>query len=126
MLDAVRIYKDLMDVERGFRHLKDVLAVHPLYHRVERRVRTHIFVAALALLIERLLERRLKEAGVDLSAPEALEALATVRLVTFRLPRQPARRGVSGGSPHARHVLKALGIRDLKPPTPPQDHETVM
>ncbi len=126
VLDAVRTYKDLTDVERSFRHLKDVLAVRPIYHRVEPRVRAHIFVAALALLIERLLERRLKEAGVDLSAPEALEALATVRVVTFRLPGQPARRGASGGSPHARQVLKALGIRELKPPTPPQGHETVM
>jgi hypothetical protein len=83
-------------------------------------------VAALALLIERLLERRLKEAGVDLSAPEALEALATVRWVTFRLAGQPVRGGVSGGSPHTRQVLKALGIRDLKPPTPPENENTVM
>ena len=126
ILDAVQTYKDLTDVERGFRHLKDVLAVRPIYHRVESRVRAHIFVAALALLLERLLERRLKEAGVDLSAPHALEALETVRLVTFRLPGQPHRRGVSSGSPHARQILKALDIRDLKPPTPPEDQNTVM
>jgi len=126
VLDAVRTYKDLTDVERGFRHLKDVLAVRPIYHRVEMRVRAHIFVAALALLLERLLERRLKEAGVDLSAPDALEALATVRLVTFHLAGQPVRRGVSSGSAHAHQVLKALGISDLKPPTPPKDQETVM
>ena len=126
VLDAVRTYKDLTDVERGFRHLKDVLAVRPIYHRVEPRVRAHIFVAALALLVERLLERRLKEAGVDLSAPDALEALATVRLVTFHLAGQPVRRGISGGSLHARQVLKALGISDLKPPTPPKDQDTVM
>jgi transposase len=126
LLDAVRTYKDLTDVERGFRHLKDVLAVRPIYHRVEPRVRAHIFVAALALLLERLLERRLKEAGVDLSAPDAWEALATVRVVTFHLAGQPLRRGVSGGSPHARQVLKALGISDLKPPSPPKDQNTVM
>jgi len=126
VLDAVRTYKDLTDVERGFRHLKDVLAVRPIYHRVERRVRAHIFVAALALLLERLLERRLKEAGVDLSAPDALEALATVRLVTFQLAGQPVRRGVSGGSAHAHQVLKALAISDLKPPTPLKDQKTVM
>jgi transposase len=115
-LEAVRIYKELTEVERGFRHLKDVLALRPIYHRVAPRVKGHIFVAALALLLERLLERRLKETGVDLSAPEALEAMATIRLVTFRLPGQPVRRGVSTGSPRARQVLKALGISDLKPP----------
>jgi transposase len=125
-LEAVRIYKELTEVERGFRHLKDVLAMRPIYHRVAPRVKAHIFVAALALLLERLLERRLKEAGSDLSAEEAMEALATVRLVTFRLPEQSPRRGVSAGSPRARQVLHALGIADLKPPTPPKDRQEVM
>jgi transposase len=125
-LDAVRIYKELSEVERGFRHLKDVLALRPIYHRIAPRVEGHIFVAALALLLERLLERRLKEAGVDLSAPEAFQALATIRLVSFRLPGQPPRRGTSTGSPRARQVLKALGITDLKPPTPPEDPNEVM
>jgi hypothetical protein len=46
--------------------------------------------------------------------------------VTFHLAGQPVRHGVSGGSPHARQVLKALGISDLKPPTPPEDQITVM
>ena len=124
--EAVRIYKELTEVERGFRHLKDVLAMRPIYHRIAPRVKGHIFVAALALLLERLLERRLKEAGVDLSAPEALSALATIRLVTFRLPGQPPRRGTSSGSPRARQVLNALGISDLKPPTPPEEHKEVM
>lgn len=125
-LEAVQIYKDLSEVERGFRHLKDVLALRPIYHRIAPRVRGHIFVAALALLVERLLERRLKEAAVELSAPEALSALATIRLVSFRLPGQPSRRGVSPGSPRARQVLKALGICDLKPPTPPEEQKQVM
>lgn len=125
-LEAVQIYKDLSEVERGFRHLKDVLALRPIYHRIAPRVRGHIFVAALALLVERLLERRLKEAGMELSAPEALSALATIRLVSFRLPGQPSRRGVSPGSPRARQVLKALGISDLKPPAPPEDQKEVM
>jgi transposase len=125
-LEAVRIYKELTEVERGFRHLKDVLAMRPIYHRVAPRVKGHIFVAALALLLERLLERRLKEAGVDLSAPDALEALATIRLVTFRLPGESPRRGTSRGSPRAQQVLKALGISEIKPPTPPQDQKEVM
>ena len=125
-LDAVALYKDLTDVERGFRQLKDVMAMRPIYHRVEPRVRAHIFVAALALLLHRLLERRLQEAGLDLSAPQALQAASTVRLVSFQLDGQPPRCGTSSGSPRARQVLKALGITDLKPPTPQTDEQTVM
>jgi hypothetical protein len=47
--EAVRIYKELTEVERGFRHLKDVLAMRPIYHRIAPRVKGHIFVAALGI-----------------------------------------------------------------------------
>ena len=126
VLEVVAIYKDLSDVERGFRQLKDVLAMRPIYHQIEARVKAHIFVAALALLVQRLLDRRLEEAGINFSAERAMEALQTVRLVTFRMDDRPERRGVSGGCPDARRVLKALKLTDLKPPTPPEGEETVM
>ena len=50
--EAVAHYKQLTEVERSFRHLKDVLALRPIYHQVEPRVKAHIFVAALALLLQ--------------------------------------------------------------------------
>ena len=126
VLDAVAMYKELTDVESGFRQLKDVMAMRPIYHQIEIRVKAHIFVAALALLVQRLLGRRLKEAGVDLSPARAMQALTTVRLVTFRLKGQPERRGVAGGSQDARRVLKALKLVDQRPPAPPEGEETVM
>ena len=118
VLEAVAIYKDLADVERGFRQLKDVLALRPIYHQVEPRVRAHIFVAALALLVQRLLDRRLREAGIEFSSPRAMEALSTVRHVAVRVNGEDKHCGVAGGSPDARRVLKALKIGDLRPPTP--------
>ena len=124
--DAVAMYKDLTDVEQGFRQLKDVLALRPIYHQIEIRVKAHIFVAALALLVQRLLDRRLEGATVDLSPTRALQALSTVRLVTFRLEGQPERRGISGGCPDARNVLKALKLVDLHPPSPPEGEKTMM
>jgi transposase len=127
VLEAVAIYKDLADVERGFRHLKDILAMRPIYHQVEPRVRAHIFVAALALLAQRLLDRRLRDASVDFSSSRAIEALCTVRHVTFRVEGQSKRCGVAGGSPDARRVLKALEVTDLRPPAPAADEpDTVM
>ena len=63
---------------------------------------------------------------MDLSPERALQALATVRLVTFRLEGQPERRGVSGGCPDARRVLKALKLVAQRPPAPPKGEETVM
>jgi transposase len=126
VLEVVAIYKELSDVEKGFRQLKDVLAVRPIYHQIETRVKAHIFVAALALLVQRLLHRRLEQAGIDFSPERAMQALSTVRMVTLRLDDQPERRGVSGGCPDARRVLKALKLTDLKPPVPPDGDETVM
>jgi transposase len=126
VLDAVALYKELTEVESGFRQLKDVMALRPIYHQLETRVKAHIFVAALALLVQRLLHRRLEEAGVDLSPARAMQALSTVRLVTFRCDDQPARRGITGGSPDARRVLKALKLVDLRPPEPSEGEETVM
>ena len=126
VLDVVAIYKELSDVERGFRQLKDVLAMRPIYHQIEPRVKAHIFVAALALLVQRLLHRRLEEAGIDFSPERAMQALATLRVVTLRVDDQPERRGVSGGCPDARRVLKALGLTELRPPDPPDDEKTLM
>ncbi len=124
--EAVALYKELTEVESGFRQLEDVLGMRPIYHRIEPRVKAHIFVAALALLVQRLLGRRLQEAGVDLSPARALQALATVRLVTFHLEGQPERRGLTGGCPDARLVLKALKLADQRPPGPPAGEETVL
>jgi transposase len=122
--EAVALYKQLTEVERSFRHLKDVLALRPIYHQVAPRVRAHIFVAALALLLQTLLDQRLQEADVDLSASEALQAVEIIRHVTFKI-HQEHRSGVSAASGRGHQVLKALNIADLRPPTPPAGDPTV-
>ena len=126
VLEAVATYKELTEVESRFRQLKDVIELRPIDHQIESRVKSHIFVAALALLVQRLLGRRLKEAGVDLSPSRAMQALSTVRLVRFGLEGQPERRGVAGGCADARLVLKALKLVHLRPLVPSEGEETVM
>jgi transposase len=123
--EAVANYKDLNEVERGFRSLKDPLGMRPIWHHVDRRVKAHIFVAALAFLMERMLERALKKAGIDLSAQSALEALKTIRHVQFRIDGK-LRSGTTPGSSRARQVLKALKLSDHRPPTAPPGDETTM
>jgi hypothetical protein len=51
LLDAVAWYKQVMDVERSFRHLKDVLAMRPIYHQVEPRVTRRSSVTRLHRLV---------------------------------------------------------------------------
>ena len=51
--EAVETYKNLAKVERAFRCLKSVdLAIRPIHHRVEKRVRAHVFLCMLAYYIE--------------------------------------------------------------------------
>ena len=110
-------------MERGFRSLKDPLGMRPIWHHKAHRVKAHIFVAALSFLIERMLERALKDAGMSLSAQSALQAMKTIRHVQFRVDGK-LRSGVTPGSSRARQVLKVLQLTDHRPP-PPGD-ETIM
>ena len=51
--EAVRSYKALAQVERAFRSLKTVdLKIRPIHHRLENRVRAHIFLCMLAYYVE--------------------------------------------------------------------------
>ena len=123
--EAVTHYKELNEVERGFRSLKDPIGMRPIWHHAERRVRAHIFVAALAFLLDRMLERALKAANVSLSSTSAWSALETIRYVQFVVNGE-SRSGVTPGSVRARQVLKAVKLNDLRPPTPPTGQETTM
>jgi transposase len=50
---CVRSYKLLAKVERGFRSLKTIdLKIRPIHHRLEDRVRAHIFLCMLSYYVE--------------------------------------------------------------------------
>jgi transposase len=125
-LEAVRLSKELSDVERCFANLKDVIDLRPVYHQTPERVEAHIFVAALAFLIHRAIEKKLKAARLDLSATEALTILRSIRVVDIDLGNGTTKRSVTAPTPRAAAVLRAIGISDLDPPTPPTPGQTVM
>jgi transposase len=120
-VQAVTLYKQLSEVERTFSHLKDVIEMRPVFHHNDERVQAHIFVAALAFLLHRALEKKLKEAGVDLSATEALQALKTVRLVDINLGQHNRKRDVTRGSARAARILSAVAISNPAPPPPAKE-----
>jgi hypothetical protein len=49
-------YKQLLEVERGWRDMKTTLDLRPVYHRREDRIRAHILLRWLALLLIRIAE----------------------------------------------------------------------
>lgn len=115
-VEAVHRYKELMEVEQAFRDLKDVIEMRPIYHQTPERVKAHIFVAALALLVKCAIQRKLKKAGLEISADEALGALSTIQVVDIELGDGQTKRCVTRGTPRAQRFLKALGITDRTPP----------
>jgi transposase len=46
--DVVRAYKQLKEVERAFRTLKGPLQLRPIHHRLEERVKAHVFLCMLS------------------------------------------------------------------------------
>jgi transposase len=125
-VEAVRLYKELSEVERAFASLKDVIDMRPIYHRTDDRVQAHIFIAALAFLLHRAIEKKLKAAGLDLSATQAMTVLKSVRVVDIDLGDGQTKRSVTRGTQRAAAVLRALAISDLDPPSPPQPGQTIM
>jgi hypothetical protein len=51
-------YKNLLEAERAFRDLKTTLELRPIYHRLEHRIRAHVLLCWLALLLVRVAEQQ--------------------------------------------------------------------
>ncbi|MHB8360377.1 MAG: IS1634 family transposase [Thermoplasmataceae archaeon] len=69
--EVVSAYKEQWQIERSFRTIKTFLEIRPVYHRKSERIRAHVFVCVLSLLLSRLIEKKTKitisEAGRILS-----------------------------------------------------------
>lgn len=74
-------YKSLQEVENAFRDLKSFLKLRPIHHRKANRVRGHIFVCVLSFLLEKLLDKKLETANINLTARISLEKLYRIKVV---------------------------------------------
>src|SRR3954451_8353909 len=74
--EAVQAYKRLSRVERAFRSLKSVdLKIRPIHHRLEDRVRAHVFLCMLAYYVEWHMRDRLAPVLFDDCQPAVGEAM---------------------------------------------------
>lgn len=73
--ETVRAYKDLSKVERAFRCLKTVdLKVRPIYHWLDKRIRSHVFLCMLAYYVEWHMRKQLAPILFDDHDRQAAEA----------------------------------------------------
>lgn len=107
-LDAAEVvdrYKRLADIERGFRVLKQDIAIAPMHHRLPERIRAHGLICFLALLLHRVMRPKLSEH----SPSAALRQLKSLQLHRLSAGGK-AVRGISTASDETRAILKQLDL----------------
>lgn len=110
--EVVLRYKDLMDVEDAFRDLKDFIQVRPIFHWKDRRVKAHIFICILALLLQRYMEKKILKANIKISSERAIEKLKTIKIVVNRLNNLHLKY-LTTPSSELESILRVFGIKKL-------------
>jgi transposase len=107
-------YIQLTEAEAAFRALKSALAIRPLFHQLERRVKAHILVAFLGYALWVTLKHLLQRKNSGLSPAQALALLSTLQSADIVLPTTDGReirlRRVATPDPQQRELLDQLGI----------------
>jgi transposase len=81
-----RLYMLLTRVEAAFRAMKSPLMERPIFHHLEHRVQTHIFLCVLAYHLLAAIEKRCLDQGLHTSWATLREQLSTHQVVTVVLP----------------------------------------
>ena len=81
-----RLYVLLARAENAFRNMKSSLAMRPMFHQIEPRVDTHIFLSVMAYRLLVAIEKTLLDQGVHSSWSSVRDALRTHQVVTVALP----------------------------------------
>ena len=97
-------YKQLLEVERGWRDMKQLLDLRPVYHRLEDRIRAHVLLCWLALLLARIVETR-----ANTTWTRAHNELQRLHTGTFTGPAGTFRQ-TTAPTPEARRLHEALGL----------------
>jgi hypothetical protein len=102
--DIAAGYKQLLEVERGWRDMKQVIDLRPVYHRLEQRIRAHVILCWLALLLIRIAETA---AGTTWN--KITSELSQLTLGTFTGPAGTFRQ-TAELTPAQRDILNSLQI----------------
>ena len=97
-------YKQLLEVERGWRDMKQIIDLRPVYHRREERIRAHVLLCWLALLLIRIAETTTGQTW-----PSIRDELQRLHLGTFTGPAGTFRQRTEI-TPAQRKILTALTL----------------
>ena len=96
--DVALGYKNLLEAERGFRDLKSTLELRPVYHRIEPRIRAHVLLCWLALLLIRVAERRTgltwRRIAIELGRVHAVTLTSSAGTIVQTTPLTAVQQGI--------------------------------
>src|SRR5512139_1411063 len=112
-------YKNLLEVEDAFCHLKDYLRVRPVHHRRPDRVRNHVRICFLAYWLTAKLERQWRQQDQTIEVHNLLRQLQTIRLGRLEVEGKPFKTMVTQVPRDLNATLSKLGLLPLfsQPPT---------
>lgn len=76
--EIIENYGHLWQIEKAFKISKTDLKIRPIYHRLQRRIETHICISFVAYKVYKELERQLKEMQSSISPEKAIEIAKTI------------------------------------------------
>jgi len=106
--EIVKKYKELAEIERGWRTLKSSLLLRPVYHWTEQRIRAHIFICMLALQIERWMRNRLK----TISVRKALQSLQQIKVGELTVNGKAVKMATQPTA-EQKEILQKLGVKPI-------------
>lgn len=104
--DIVMGYKQLNDVEQAFRTLKTTLELRPNYHSKDERIRCHIFLCFLALMLARIIEHK-----TGRSWAVVRREMNRLQLGKFRVDNKMVSH-LTELTPDQREILRLLGFKE--------------
>jgi len=110
--ELIRQYKNLSGVEKAFKEIKDFLRLRPIRHHQDDRVRAHVFICVLSYLLEKILEKKMRQAHLMITAREALDRLDDIRLAKNEIAGRVFLCPVESEARH-KEVLSTVGIKDI-------------
>lgn len=109
--ELCRLYRAKDAVEKDFKIIKSVVELRPVRHQTDAKVRAHVTLCMLALLIERTLRHRLQP--LEQTAEAALESLAPCHLNYYAAADGAGLYSVTRLDPEQRAILKRLRLLHL-------------
>jgi len=110
---VVSHYKNLLEVEDAFCHLKSYLQVRPVFHRRPDRVRNHVRICFLAYWLTAKLERLWRQKDQTIEVHNLLRQLQSVRLGRLELDGQTLKTMVTRVPKDLNGTLSQLGLLPL-------------